>query len=150
MTPFEAPWRGPHSRLRTIVAAAALVTAAVLVAARPMMWWPEAVIVLGLVFLLACARSVPAPREDWRPWRRPHPVRSTVSSVLGLLGLAVLLAGYAIVGVHSKVWPLPTAVAFSLLCAREYLSPDGPFLSRVFFTAAAACQWWLLFHVLTH
>jgi hypothetical protein len=60
-----------------------------------------------------------------------------------------LLAGYAIVGVHSRVWPLPIAVAFSLLCAREYLSPDGPFLSRFFFIAAAVWQWWLLYRELT-
>lgn len=142
---WHAPWRGSHARRSMALVGAALLGIGAFLGRHPG-WWPEAIVLVVIVLLLASAPSASERHVDWRPWRGPHPVRNTVANVLKLIAVGVALAGYW-VDVHERYWSWPFAVSFTLMCASAYASTVTPFRrsNRVFWTFFVLFQWWLLY-----
>lgn len=90
-----------------------------------------------------------APQERWTsPWRRAHPVRSTLALVFPLLGMALqtfLLLSYGI-GTTTVAWSL--AIVNALLFASVVASTRAGWLSRVAFGSLMIVSVWQLYRVL--
>jgi hypothetical protein len=146
---------GPRRDPRTVIKALVLLALGVLVGiqlSRYPFWWPEALIIVVVVALVAGAQK---PREpvEWRPWRHPHPVRGTVA--LGLDTAALVWFFVTDLSREAVRFEVRVAVAFTLVLAGHLIHPGdgkrrgGPWIFRVFFIGFVIYWWWETYRALT-
>jgi hypothetical protein len=145
---------GPQRSPRTVLKAVVLLTLGVLVGvqlSRYPFWWPEALIIVVVVALVAGA-PWPDRAFEWRPWRRPHPVRGSVAMGLSTAALLWFFVTHFLGEVRFEV---RTAVAFTLMLAGNLVQPSDrarrweSWIPRVLFVAIVIVWWWETYRAMT-